>query len=146
MIRISQLKLPITHTREQLYERAAKTLRIPAEALKSLTVVKRSVDARKKEQILFIYTLDAEVAGKDEKTVIRRAKNAAVTAAVREEYHFPKPGDGTLSHPPVIVGSGPAGLFAGSILGAVDHLLRMLDPQSDGEGFGLHRDPALVKR
>ncbi len=116
MIRISQLKLPITHTREQLYERAAKTLRIPAEALKSLTVVKRSVDARKKEQILFIYTLDAEVAGKDEKTVIRRAKNAAVTAAVREEYHFPKPGDGTLSHPPVIVGSGPAGLFAGYML------------------------------
>ncbi len=116
MIRISQLKLPAGHTEKQLYEKAARTLRVPEESLRALTVVKRSIDARKKDQIFFIYTLDAEVAGEKESKIIKRAKNVQVALAADTVYHFPEPGNKPLSHPPVIVGSGPAGLFAGYML------------------------------
>ena len=58
MIRITQLKLPIEHKKQELYEKAAKLLRIAPSEIKQLKIVKQSVDARKKEQILFIYTVD----------------------------------------------------------------------------------------
>ena len=48
MIRISQLKLPAGHSREDLEKKITKTLRIRKEALTSWTVVRRSLDARKK--------------------------------------------------------------------------------------------------
>ena len=48
MIRINQLKLPLGHSREQLYEKAAKTLGIHREDMDTFSIVKQSVDARKK--------------------------------------------------------------------------------------------------
>ena len=116
MIRISQLKLPITHTEKQLHEKAARLLRVPAESLGKVTVVRRSIDARRKDRILFIYTLDVEVSGKNETQIIKRAGNIQVSAATDPVYRFPDPGQERLVHPPVIVGSGPAGLFAGYML------------------------------
>ena len=57
MIRINQLKLSIHHKPEDLKKKAAKLLRIRPEAIRSLHIVKQSVDARKKEDLLFIYTV-----------------------------------------------------------------------------------------
>ena len=50
MIRIQQLKLPITHTREQLVQKLVKTLGVKAEDLTDYTIRRQSIDARKKEQ------------------------------------------------------------------------------------------------
>ncbi len=116
MIRITQLKLPITHTEEQLYEKAARILKLPPDALRAVTIVRRSIDARKKEQIQFIYTLDVEVSEKNEPRLVKRLRNDQISIASDIAYHFPAPGEMSLAHPPVIVGSGPAGLSAGYML------------------------------
>ena len=60
MIRITQLKLPVTHKEEDLVLKAAKILRISPDSIRSWRIVKKSVDARKKGEILFIYTIDIE--------------------------------------------------------------------------------------
>ena len=114
MIRITQLKLPIEHKKQELYEKTAKLLRIAPSEIKQLKIVKQSVDARKKEQILFIYTIDVEVA--KEQQILKKVKNNQVSQVKEIPYQFPSGGEEPLKHPPVIIGSGPAGLFCGLML------------------------------
>ncbi len=114
MIRINQLKLPVDHTKEALWAKAAKILKISIHDICSLTIVKQSIDARKKEEIHFTYCIDVETAM--EESVIHKAKNVNVTKAEKKEYHFPKTGTERLSARPVIIGAGPAGLFCGIML------------------------------
>lgn len=114
MIRINQLKLPINHKPEDLIRKAAKMLSVPVEAIHTLHIVKQSADARKKEHVLFIYTVDVET-GRDEE-LVKKAGNPDVTIVRERPYRFPNEGTAHLNHPPVIVGSGPAGLFAGLFL------------------------------
>ena len=117
MIRIHQVTLPITHTYEDLRIRAAKLLRIPDSQIKALRIVRQSVDARKKKEISFSYVLDVE-AGQEgqEGQIVRRAKNPNVSLGQEKPYQFPITGQEKLASPPVIVGSGPAGLFCGLLL------------------------------
>lgn len=61
MIRINQLKLPATHTQEDLINKIAKTLRISSAQISNLKIVKQSIDARKKPQIFYVYTVDVSV-------------------------------------------------------------------------------------
>lgn len=114
MIRINQLKLNIKHKPEELKERAARMLRIPTGSISSLHIVKQSVDARKKEDILFIYTVDVCV--EREEDLVRFLKNVNISMVKETVYAFPDSGTETISHAPVIVGSGPAGLFCGLML------------------------------
>lgn len=114
MIRIQQLKLPITHTREQLIKKIAKTLRIRQEAVISYTVCKQSIDARKKSEVAFVYTVDVSV--RNEADILRRAKGSHILQTKNVQYQFPEGGENILKHPPVIIGSGPAGLFCAYLL------------------------------
>ena len=114
MIRINQLKLSVNHTEEDLWNKAANTLKIPAGEIRSLKIIKQSIDARKKEEIHF--TCCVEVEALREEAVVHKAKNVNVTIAEKREYVFPKPGKETLAHRPVIIGTGPAGLFCGIML------------------------------
>ncbi len=114
MIRITQLKLPVSHTGEDLKRKAAKLLRVAPGDIRSLRIVKQSVDARKKAEILYSYTVDVEV--QKESQIIKRARSSQAAIVRRERYRFPLPGRERLLHPPVIIGSGPAGLFAGLML------------------------------
>lgn len=115
MIRINQLKLPLDHTEEDLWTKAAKALKIPVKEIDSVKIMKQSVDARKKEDIHFTYCIEVETA--KEESVIHKARNTGITIAEKKDYHFPKPGTERLSGRPVIIGSGPAGLICGIILG-----------------------------
>ena len=75
MIRINQLKLPLGHSREQLYEKAAKTLGIHREDMDTLSIVKQSVDARKKPELIYSYVVDIKlkkVGKKREEALVRR--------------------------------------------------------------------------
>mgnify|MGYP000865374437 CR=1 FL=1 len=56
MIRISQLKMPLGHTRKDLLLKAAKELRIQPEMIKEVELIKQSVDARKKPEIHYSYS------------------------------------------------------------------------------------------
>ena len=114
MIEITQLKLPVGHTPDELKEKAAKKLRISPDEIKHLKIRKRSLDARKKPELFYSYTL--EVRTEREAAVARRAKSPQVSLKCETNYLFPEPGEKTLTAPPVIVGSGPAGLFCGLLL------------------------------
>ena len=114
MLRITQVKMPITHTEEDLRIRAAKLLRVSDNQIKKLVIVRQSIDARKRDEISFSYVLDAEV--EQEEKIVRRCKNDKVSLSKEVSYRFPASGSMRLNHRPVIVGSGPAGLFCGLML------------------------------
>ena len=113
MIRISQLKLPVDHGPEDLKRQAAKELKVPEERIQSLSVSRRSVDARKKP-VVYVYTVDVELS--EEKKLMRRLHNRNASLIQPKRYRFPEPGTEPLEHRPVIVGTGPAGLFCGLML------------------------------
>ncbi len=114
MIRITQVKLPITHTYEDLLIRTAKLLRISDSQIRSIRIVKQSVDARKREEIAYSYVLDVET--DREEQVVKRSKNPKASVSKEKPYQFPDSGSEKLNHPPIIIGSGPAGLFCGLML------------------------------
>ena len=76
MIRISQLKLPVSHSREDLEKKIEKTLGVSLTRTESWRIVRRSVDARKKDQLLYIYSIDVKAPG--EEKLVRRARNRNV--------------------------------------------------------------------
>ena len=75
MIRISQLKLPITHTESDLKKRIAKTLRCGEKSF-SYEIIRQSLDARHKEDKKFVYTV--EVSMENEKKILEVFRYAAV--------------------------------------------------------------------
>ena len=117
MIRISQLRLPCGSKKGALETKIRKTLRTDRQLL-SYTIVRHSVDARKKPQLFDMYTVDVDagLSPKEEAALLRRLKNNAVTAAPVEEYRFPACGTEVLPHRPVVIGAGPAGLFCALFL------------------------------
>ncbi|MBP6655517.1 MAG: NAD(P)/FAD-dependent oxidoreductase [Propionivibrio sp.] len=115
MIRINELRLPLEHPAEALPSAAAKRLGIAEAAIRKLTVFKRSHDARKKNALLFIYTVDLEI--EDEAAVLTRfADDPKVNPSPDTSYHFVSRAQKTLTQRPVVVGFGPAGIFAALVL------------------------------
>lgn len=113
MLRISQLKLPVTHTREQLEKKLLKTLKISRSELKQYRIRKRSLDARKKPELEYVYSVDLEV--RNEERVLRQLRGKVQKVSERP-YRVPEHGTEKLSDRPVIIGSGPAGLFCAYLL------------------------------
>ena len=114
MIRINQIKLPINYTEEMLEKKVCRLLKAEKSDILSISIAKRSIDARKKPEIF--YSITAEVEAKKEGMLVKKAKSNQVTLTVKEEYCFPQSGEKPLSKPPVIIGSGPAGLFCAYML------------------------------
>lgn len=111
MLRINQLRLPVGHSQEELYARVQKVLRI--KETPELTIVRRSVDARKKPELYFNYIINIKI--QNEKEVYKRCDKNLVSIVEEKLYHFPvKSYDG--KERPVIIGTGPAGLFCGYML------------------------------
>lgn len=122
MIRISQIKLPVTHTEEMLKEQICRQLKIAVSDLISYEIVKRSVDARKKPSLFFVYTIDVSCVR--EQKILSRAKkvyNNNIMSTRKTEYQIPHSGTEPLHTLPVIVGSGPAGLFCGWLLASAGY-------------------------
>lgn len=130
MIRISQVKLPVGHKEQELKKKAAKLLRVKESQVISLKIVKKSIDARKKEDLLYIYTIDAQVEG-DELSIVKRVKNPQIVIHKEKPYCFPDSGSELLSHPPVIIGCGPAGLFCGLMLAKAGYRPVLLERGED---------------
>ena len=114
MIRINQIKVPPEHTKEDILVRAARILRISQDKIRSLQIAKKSIDARKKPDIAVVYAVDVCVDSQDR--VLAGCRNAQVQAVTVKPYLFPGAGEAALVHRPVIVGTGPAGLFCGYFL------------------------------
>ncbi len=112
MYRIQQVKLNIDHTEEELLIKAAEALRIKEEDIKELTIFRKSIDARKKDEILFIYALDVET----DKEVKISKRNTNISLVDPFIYEVEASGEKPLLNRPVIVGSGPSGLFCALLL------------------------------
>lgn len=119
MIRISQLKMPLGHSGDGLRAKAAKSLRVRENRIKHLNIVKQSVDARKKPEIRYSYVVDVTLSGLDaegEKQLVHRLRDRNIAVSQEKPYRCPDCGEAPLDCPPVIVGTGPAGLFCGLLL------------------------------
>ncbi len=159
MLRISGLKLPLEFTGKDLKRAAAKKLRLPENALTNVKLVKKSVDARKRENVCFVCAVEAGIDGNEEK-LLSRLRDSSVQKS--EPYRYQPPACRPLGpgRPrPVVIGFGPAGMFAALLLAqcgqrpvvlerglpvdqrrtSVEHFWkdRVLDPESNvqfGEG------------
>ena len=114
MLRLSGLSLPLDHEPEALGPAICARLGIPAEALKSFTVYKRGNDARRRNAIVLVYTLDIALA--DEAEVLERLagdKDLRPTPDMtyRPPHRAPQGWSGLR---PVVVGAGPCGVHAAS--------------------------------
>lgn len=114
MIRISQLKLYPNHSELDLLQKIAKTLRISSTEILEYRIKKQSIDARKKPDLLYVYTVDVSV--KNETHIIKKTHSGTVSLVQEKSYLFPHSGTQTLHQRPVIIGAGPAGLFCAYLL------------------------------
>ncbi len=112
MIRLQQLKFDLDHKKEDVKIKILKMLRIQSNQLIGYTIVKKSIDARKKKEIKIVYTVDVKV--KDEEIIVENSKKP-LTITKPKSYIFPY-STCNLDDRPVIVGTGPAGLFSALIL------------------------------
>lgn len=114
MLTLQQVKLPVSHTREDLEKKIKKVLKISSQELLFWKIRKQSLDARKKPDLYFVYTIDVSV--RKEKNVLKKvdSKNIMLTNKKKFEYlTLPErfSAEKVESCRPVIIGSGPAGLF-----------------------------------
>jgi len=114
MIQITQLKLPYTHSAVDLEQKIRKTLKLSANQKFTYKIIKKSLDARKKPDLFFVYT--CQVSCEKEEQIVKKAKNNAICLVKQKYYQIPASGEEVLTHRPLIIGAGPAGLFAAYIL------------------------------
>ena len=111
MIAISNLKLAPGADEAQLRTLAAGALKVQPQDITGLRIRKKSLDARKKDDIHYVYTVGVTVRG-DERKLVRRCR----TAAIVQDKTYPIPRIAPPQTRPVIVGFGPAGMFAALLL------------------------------
>ncbi len=112
MITVNNLKMPLGSTQNDIKQKLEELL--GAKVL-SFDVMRRAVDARKRDNVCFVYNIDAEISGDEVKTV-KRCRNKDIFIATRQKYLLPALTGNAQNGKTVIVGSGPAGLFAAYVL------------------------------
>ncbi|NDP63922.1 NAD(P)/FAD-dependent oxidoreductase [Polaromonas sp.] len=117
MLRLTEIKLPLTHADNALQEALLQTLQITPANLASFTVFKRSFDARK-AVIMQVYIVDVELADAalEAELLARHAGNPHIFATPDMAYHPVGSAPASLPLRPVVVGFGPCGMFAGLVL------------------------------
>jgi hypothetical protein len=113
MIRINEVKVPVSHTEKDLEHKICRMLKIHTSDLVSWKIIKESLDARKKPELFYVYTIEAEL--KNEASVLKK-KIRQVQPGKKKSYVFPTSGSAMMSHRPIVAGSGPAGLFCAYLL------------------------------
>ena len=147
MIRLTEIKLPLDHAEGALKSAILKKLGIPASDLVAYAVFRRGFDARKPASIHLIYTLDVTV--KNEAAVLERlAGDPHVGTSPDTSYKFVARAPETLKSRPVVIGTGPCGLFAGFILAEMGFRPIILDRgkivrERTKDTFGLWRQRVL---
>jgi len=124
MLRLTEIKLPLDHTEAALKDAILKRLGIAEADLLNFTVVRRSHDARKRSEIIFIYSIDFELSGGEaaEQALIKKLKDEKhLSIAPDVSYHqvAAAPADFAVTNQaarPVVIGTGPCGIFAGLML------------------------------
>ncbi|MCC8068037.1 MAG: FAD-dependent oxidoreductase, partial [Clostridiales bacterium] len=125
VVRISEVKLRIEHSEKDLEKELCRILRIHRivsaniaseacnENVPSYEIIRRSLDARKKPDLFFVYTVDVRL--ENPQIFVKKLRNRHVTLMEPKKYRFPVSRVNSTSRP-VITGSGPAGLFCALML------------------------------
>lgn len=151
MLRIANLKAPPDADLQSLKVLCARRLKIDEKYIQSITPVKKSIDARDKGDVHIVYTIDVQVP--EENRLLRRLKRDTATLAPKKAVP-PRQGH-RFDNPPIVVGAGPAGLFAAywlAVNGAPPILLergrdvdaRTRDVESFFEGHALQKDSNVL--
>ncbi len=106
MIRLSNVRLNVKRNDNEVLAKAKKILKLTDEEVVSIEISKYSIDARKKSELKYVYNVDIEVVPK---ALNKCLKNKNVSKVVQYKYEIPKAIETNIR--PIIVGSGPAGLF-----------------------------------
>ena len=113
MLRLTEIRLPLEHPADALSGAILKRLGIAASELLKYTIFRRGYDARKRNAIVLVYTVDAEV--KNEGALLK--KNIPhVAVAPDMSYRFVAQAPQGLGERPIVIGTGPCGIFAGLLL------------------------------
>jgi len=114
VIRISQIKVLLSEDEKTLWQKAAKILKIQPADILSLTIQKKSIDARKKPDVFYSYTVDVTVNREDK--ILKKNRDNKVTLVTEKPFVFAVPDDIDKNKKIAIIGMGPAGLFCGYML------------------------------
>ncbi len=115
MLRITELKLPLDHPEDELKTAILDRLGISAGELITYTIFRQGFDARKRNAILLVYTIDVETT--TEQAILKRLQDDPhISLTPDNTYHFVTQAPKNLPLRPVLIGTGPCGLFAGLIL------------------------------
>ncbi|TCK98238.1 hypothetical protein EDC19_0658 [Natranaerovirga hydrolytica] len=114
MIRINQLKFDINHKEEDILLRICKKLKINKEHIVAYTLSKKSIDARKENDIKIVYAIDVTV--ENEEAILKDINDNNVMLTKEKIYTLGEVKINPIKERPVIIGTGPAGLFCALIL------------------------------
>jgi uncharacterized FAD-dependent dehydrogenase len=115
LLKLANIRLELGETEEGLHEKIASRLGMPAEAVGQWRILRKSLDARRHDDIHFTYAAAVNLSQEDA-IRLSNSSTAELEPFVPKRFEWPDPGSSPLRHRPVIVGSGPAGLFAGYLL------------------------------
>jgi len=147
MLRLTEVKLPLDHSEPEIGTAILKRLKIAANELVGYTIVRRGVDARNPSAIVFIYTLDVKI-NNEPALAARLQRDPRVSPAPDMHYRFVAQAPAGLPFRPVVIGTGPCGLFAGLILAQMGFRPIILERgkavrERTRDTFGLWRDSVL---
>jgi len=126
MIRLSNIQLPLDHDDQAMTSAVLDRLSIAAGDLVSVHVHKRGYDARKKTNIVLVYTLDVETT-QNESLIEKFAEHQLVKATPDMSYQFVANAPADLQERPIVIGFGPCGLLAGLVLAQMGYKPIILD-------------------
>lgn len=109
MIKLSNIKIPAAIGDTGLTPHIASLLGVSEQDIREITILKRSVDARRKSDVSYVYTV--ALATDSEESILKKSPDHASLYTPPEPYTFTYKGTASQT-PPVVIGMGPAGLFA----------------------------------
>lgn len=115
--RITNIKLDLNHKTSQLLQAAAAKLAVSPADIDDYRIVRKALDARKKTNLCFVYTIDVRLPAPTAKKLVRRRLKDVVPYRDEDEPLL-TPGRPFTGSRPVIIGAGPAGIFAALTLAA----------------------------